>query len=149
VLNNISLGRDGITEERVHEATRRAYAHDFIQQLPTGYDTIVGDRGWNLSGGQRQRIALARAILLDPEILILDEATSSLDSESENLIQGYIQEIKGTRTILVVAHQMSTIQNADTIFVIQDGSIVEQGDWDSLVAGAGVFAAYHKLQSLD
>jgi len=149
VGNNISLGRDEITEDRLQKAAQRAFAHDFIQQLPNGYNTMVGDRGWNLSGGQRQRIALARAILLDSDILILDEATSALDSESENLIQAYIQEIKGTRTILVVAHRMSTIQNADNIFVIQDGAIVEQGDWDSLLAGAGVFATYHKLQSLD
>ena len=147
IANNIALGRPEVTRESIMEAARQAYADDFIQQLPQGYETQVGDRGWNLSGGQRQRIALARAILKMPEILILDEATSSLDSESEQLIQEYMRKIRGTCTMVVVAHRMSTIQDADKIAVLQDGKIAEEGDWDSLLAGAGVFASYHRIQS--
>ena len=146
IADNIALGSLGASQENIVQAATRAYAHEFIQQLPEGYDTRVGDRGWNLSGGQRQRIALARAILKEPDILILDEATSSLDSESEQLIQDYISEIRGGCTIVAVAHRMSTIQGADRILVLQDGMIVEEGDWDSLLAGSGVFAAYHRLQ---
>ena len=127
-------------------AAKQAYAHDFVLQLPNGYDTIVGDRGLNLSGGQRQRVSLARAILKQPKLLILDEATSSLDSESEKLIQDYIRGIRGSLTILVVAHRMSTIQSADKIAVLEDGQIIEEGDWDSLLAKEGVFANYHRLQ---
>jgi len=147
VANNIVLGRPGADKEDIFDAAKRAYAHEFILQLPRGYDTEIGDRGWNLSGGQRQRVALARAILKNPQILILDEATSSLDSESELLIQDYIREIRGTCTILVVAHRISTIQSADRIGVLQDGKIVEEGDWDSLLAEPGVFANYHRLQT--
>ena len=147
VANNIALGWQDDTQESIVEAAMEAYAHDFIQQLPQGYETRIGDRGTNLSGGQRQRIALARAILKKPEILILDEATSSLDSESEQLIQQYIRRIRGTCTIVVVAHRMSTIQDADKITVLEDGRIIEEGDWDSLLAEAGVFASYHRLQS--
>ena len=146
IANNIALGSCGATTENITQAAQRAYAHDFIQELPQGYDNKVGDRGLNLSGGQRQRIALARAILKEPEILILDEATSSLDSESEQLIQDYISGIRGSCTIVAVAHRMSTIQDADRILVLQDGRIVEEGDWDSLLAGSGVFASYHRLQ---
>lgn len=146
IANNIVVGDSGAPMERVVEAAKRAYAHDFIQKLPQGYDTVVGDRGWNLSGGQRQRIALARAILKKSEILVLDEATSSLDSESESLIQNYIREIRGTCTIIIVAHRMSTIQDADKIAVLEDGRIVEEGDWDSLLAEQGTFANYHRLQ---
>lgn len=146
VANNILLGQTGATMEQVVDAAKRAYAHDFILQMPQGYDTPIGDRGWNLSGGQRQRLALARAILKEPQILILDEATSSLDSESEQLIQNHIRAIRGTCTILVVAHRVSTIQDADRIAVLQDGRIVEEGDWDSLLARTGVFANYHRLQ---
>ena len=147
VADNISVWRPNVTQEDIVSAAKEAYAHDFIQQLPDGYETVIGDRGWNLSGGQRQRIALARAIIQHPEILILDEATSSLDSESERLFQNYVDEIRGKRTVLVVAHRLSTIHNADKIIVLQDGRIVEEGDWDSLLAQAGIFANYHQLQS--
>ena len=147
IANNILLVQPEATAENVMEAATRAYAHDFIKRLPRGYDTIVGDRGLNLSGGERQRIALARAILKKPEILILDEATSSLDSESEQLIQNYIRDIRGACTLVVVAHRISTIQDADKIIVVQDGKIVEEGDKESLLAGAGVFASFHSLQS--
>ena len=147
VFNNIAVGNPGSTKAEVVKAAKRAYAHDFVEQLPMGYDTAIGEQGWNLSGGQRQRIALARAILREPEVLVLDEATSALDSESEQAVQEYIKQIHGKRTILVVAHRTSTIQGADRILVLQDGQIVEEGDWDSLLASAGVFANYHKLQS--
>jgi ABC-type multidrug transport system fused ATPase/permease subunit len=147
VANNIALGRPAVTQEVIVDAAKQAYAHDFIRQLPQAYETPIGDRGWNLSGGQRQRIALARAIVGRPEILILDEATSSLDSESEQLIQDYTRRIRGTCTMVVVAHRLSTIRDADKIAVIQDGRIVEEGDWSSLVEKAGVLANYQRLQS--
>ena len=147
IYNNIAVGVPEATRKDVLEAAQNAYADGFIQRLPSGYDTIVGDRGWNLSGGQRQRIALARAILRQPKILILDEATSSLDSESERLIQQYISEMRGRTTLLVVAHRVSTIQDADSIVVLEGGTIEEEGDWDSLLQGAGVFANYQRLQS--
>ena len=147
IANNIALGREGASQEGIIEAAGQAYAHDFITEFPLGYETLVGDRGLNLSGGERQRIALARAILSRPEILILDEATSSLDSESENLIRRYMRQIHGTCTMVVVAHRLSTIQDADKIVVLRDGEIAEQGDWDTLVGGEGVFANYHRLQT--
>lgn len=148
IASNIELGRPGASREQITEAARRAYANDFIQELPEQYETLVGDRGWNLSGGERQRVALARAILKEPKLLILDEATSSLDSESEQLIQRYMSEIQGTCTMVVIAHRMSTIQNADKIVVIEDGRVVEEGSWDGLLAGAGAFANFHRLQSI-
>ena len=144
---NLAVGNTGCSKEEIVDAAKRAYAHEFIQQLPEGYETRIGDRGWNLSGGQRQRLALARAILTKPEILILDEATSSLDSESEQLIQRYLNDIRGTCTIVVVAHRLSTIQSADKIVVLQDGKIVEEGDWDSLLSEAGVLANYQNIQA--
>jgi subfamily B ATP-binding cassette protein MsbA len=144
---NIGLGRPEATQEAVIVAAQQAYAHEFIQRLPENYQTRVGDRGWNLSGGQSQRIAIARAILNKPDILILDEATSSLDSESEQLIQRYMKEIRGTCTMVVVAHRMSTIQDADKIVVLQDGKIVEEGNYENLLANGGIFANYHHLQS--
>ena len=146
VANNIALWRPEATKESVIEDAKQAYAHDFIQQMPEGYETSIGDRGWNLSGGQRQRLALARAIFSKPEVLILDEATSSLDSESERFIQEYINAIRGTSTLVVVAHRMSTIQGADKIVVLEDGKIVEEGDLNSLLAASGAFAKYYRLQ---
>jgi subfamily B ATP-binding cassette protein MsbA len=147
VAYNISLGRSDVTQKMIQEAAKQAYADEFIQQWPQGYETNIGDRGLNLSGGQRQRLALARAILLQPEILILDEATSSLDSESEKLIHDYMNEIRGKSTLIVVAHRLSTIRDADQIVVIENGKVAEQGDWDTLVAGSGVFANYYQLQA--
>ena len=147
VFNNISLGRPQATIERVVAAAKQAYAHDFIIQLPDGYETQIGDRGWNLSGGQRQRVSLARALLNKPKILILDEATSALDSESEEMIKASINNIKGDCTVVVVAHRTSSIQDADKIVVLQDGEIIEQGNWDSLLEKAGALANYHRLQS--
>lgn len=148
VLNNIALGRANVTRDAVVDAASRAYAHDFIEQLPLGYETEIGDRGWNLSGGQRQRLALARAILKYPEILILDEATSSLDSESETLIHNYVESIRGATTIIIIAHRMSTIKDADKIVVLEDGRIIEDGDWESLTQGSGVLANLYRMQSI-
>ena len=147
IANNISLNREGVTRNRIVDATKRADAHEFIQALPNGYDTEIGDRGWNLSGGQRQRVALARAIVENPEILILDEATSSLDSETERSIQDYMSRTKGTSTLVVVAHRLSTIKDADKIVVIRDGKVVEEGDYATLIEEAGIFANYHQLQA--
>lgn len=148
VARNIDIGRPDVTQESVVAAATQAYAHGFIQELPHGYETLIGDRGWNLSGGQRQRLALARAIVKSPDILILDEATSSLDSESERLIQDYMNRVRGNCTIIVVAHRLSTIRNADKIVVLEDGRVVEEGDWEDLIASAGVFAHYHELQGI-
>ena len=147
VANNIGLGRAQGTMDRIVDVAKQASAHEFIKQLPDGYETQIGDRGWNLSGGQRQRVAMARAILANPEILVLDEATSALDSESEQLIQQSMEQLRGACTVVVVAHRTSTIQNADKIVVLRDGKIVEEGDWNSLLAGAGPLANYHRLQS--
>jgi len=147
IANNINISQNGATLPEIQDAAKRAYAHDFIEGLPDGYETEVGDRGWNLSGGQRQRISLARAILQSTEILILDEATSALDSESESLIKDYIRSVRGTSTVLLVAHRMSSVQDADNIVVLQDGEIVEQGTWDDLLVLSGVLANYHRIQS--
>lgn len=147
VFNNIAVSNSGTNKDQVYKAAKGAYCHEFIKELPNGYDTIIGDRGWNLSGGQRQRIALARAILHSPEILILDEATSSLDSESEQLIQKYMNDIRTKSTMIVVAHRTATIRNADKIVVLQNGKIVEEGTWDSLSKGEGIFATYQNLQT--
>lgn len=127
IKHNISYGNKSASLDMVVEASKKAYAHDFITKLPHGYDTIVGERGVKLSGGQRQRIAIARAILKDAPILFLDEATSALDSESEKLIQQALAELMRNRTVLVIAHRLSTIRNMDRIIVIEDGKIVEQG----------------------
>jgi subfamily B ATP-binding cassette protein MsbA len=147
VAANIGMYREGTTDQAVKDAACQSFAHDFIQALPQGYDTLVGDRGLNLSGGQRQRIALARAILKKPTILILDEATSSLDSESEQLVRQYIHGIRGEVTVLVVAHRMATIQDADKIIVLEDGKVMQDGDWEGLIAEEGTLSQYHRLQS--
>jgi subfamily B ATP-binding cassette protein MsbA len=144
---NIGLDRPDVTAEQIRTAAERAYADEFIREMPHGYETKIGDRGLNMSGGQRQRIALARAIVQTPEILILDEATSSLDSESERLIQNYMNEIRGTCTQVVVAHRTATIRDADKIVVLEDGKVVEEGDWDHLIHSAGVFAKNQTIQA--
>jgi subfamily B ATP-binding cassette protein MsbA len=137
---NIALGRLGASEADIVAAAKAAAADEFIRAQPSGYDTRVGDRGARLSGGQRQRIALARAILRDAPILLLDEATSALDSESERLVQAALADFRRTRTTLVVAHRLSTIQSADLICVMNDGRIHEQGRHDDLVAKGGLYA---------
>lgn len=149
VHNNIAFGMKNATREDVIEAAKVANAHDFIMQLENGYDTYIGDRGMNLSGGQRQRLSIARAVLKNPPILILDEATSSLDTESEKLVQDALLKIMSNRTSVVIAHRLSTIQNADDIVVLAKGHIVEQGKHDELIAKNGVYKRLTDLQSFN
>lgn len=145
VLANIAYGDPAPDMEVVIEAAKMAHAHEFISELPNGYQTIIGERGSMLSGGQQQRISIARAILRNPEILILDEATSSLDTESETYVQQALEQLMKGRTSLVIAHRLSTIREADQILVIQSGKIVEQGTHDQLLANSGL---YQKLYSV-
>lgn len=149
VHNNIAFGMKNATREDVIEAAKVANAHEFIMQLENGYDTYIGDRGMNLSGGQRQRLSIARAVLKNPPILILDEATSSLDTESEKLVQDALSKIMSNRTSVVIAHRLSTIQNADDIVVLAKGHIVEQGKHDELIAKNGVYKRLTDLQSFN
>jgi len=144
--NNIRYGNPEASMEEVMRAAMRANAHEFILAQPKGYDTVVGDQGTMLSGGQRQRIAIARALLTDPAILILDEAASALDAESESLVQETIEALHGTRTILVVAHRLSTILKADRIYVLEGGQIIESGSLEQLLALNGRFRRLHDLQ---
>ncbi len=146
IASNINYGYPGKSMEKVVEAAKAAHAHDFINEQPGGYGTIVGDRGTLLSGGQKQRIAIARAILADPAILILDEAASALDAESEKRIQEAIEALKGRRTILVVAHRLSTIREADRVYVLEGGRIVESGGREELMALNGRFRQLHDMQ---
>jgi subfamily B ATP-binding cassette protein MsbA len=127
-------------------AARAAYAHDFIMALPQGYDTGIGERGVKLSGGQKQRLALARAILADPRILILDEATSSVDAEAEYLIQQALDEVLKGRTALVIAHRLSTIRNADKIIALEGGRIIEIGDHRELLSRGGLYSQLYQRQ---
>ncbi|MBN2542051.1 ABC transporter ATP-binding protein [bacterium] len=146
VYNNIAYGLEGVPEERVIEACKAANAFDFIQKLPKGFDSQIGERGCNLSGGQKQRIAIARAILKNPPILIFDEATSSLDTESESLVQQAINNLIKNRTALVIAHRLSTITNADKIVVIEDGSIIELGTHFELYSEGTRYKQLYDLQ---
>lgn len=146
VRENIGYGRVGASEEEIIAAAHTANAHDFIMKLPQGYDTQVGDRGTQLSGGQRQRIAIARAVLRDPVILIMDEATSSLDSESEAAIHTAMQEVLKNRTSIIIAHRLSTIRDADRIITLDEGRIVEIGAHDELLARGGLYARLHATQ---
>jgi len=148
VRANICLGSHDMSDEQVIRAATIANAHEFIEKLPDGYDTLVGDRGGKLSGGQRQRLAIARAVLNDPEILILDEATSALDTESEKLVQEAIQNLMKGRTTLVIAHRLSTIQHADQILVIEKGKVVERGNHKELMAHNGAYKNLVELQGL-
>ena len=146
VFNNIAFGMPGVTREQVAEAARIAHAEEFIERLPMGYDTPIGDRGAKLSGGQRQRIAIARAVLKNPPVLVLDEATSSLDTESERLVQDALGRLMEGRTSLVIAHRLSTIRHADDIYVLQDGRVVEHGTHEDLVANHGLYSHLCSLQ---
>ncbi len=146
VYDNILYGRLDATKEEVEAAAKAANAHNFIMELPNGYETMLGDRGVNISGGQRQRISIARAILKNPQILILDEATSALDTESERVVQEALDRLMVGRTSFVIAHRLSTIKNADKILVLEDGSLVEEGSHDELIAKDGLYAHLYKIQ---
>jgi ABC-type multidrug transport system fused ATPase/permease subunit len=146
IYENISYAKPGASRDLVREAAQKANALEFIDSFPEGFDTVVGERGIKLSGGQRQRIAIARAVLKDPAILILDEATSSLDSESERLVQAALDELMKGRTTFIIAHRLSTIRNADLILVLEEGVVKEQGTHAELISGNGLYATLSKLQ---
>ncbi len=146
VFANVAYGRSDFTLDQVRHAARAANADEFIAQLPQGYDTLLGERGTRLSGGQRQRIAIARALLRDPPVLILDEATSALDAESERLVQEAIDRLMAHRTVLVIAHRLTTVRHADLIVVLSGGRIVERGTHDALFAAGGVYRRLHDMQ---
>jgi len=149
VFNNIAFGKSDVTMEDVISAAKVANAHEFIMQMEEGYETNIGDRGGKLSGGQRQRLSIARAVLRNPPVLILDEATSSLDTESERLVQDALARVMSNRTSLVIAHRLSTIKNADEIIVLQKGEIVERGSHDELLKLGKVYRRLHDLQSFN
>jgi subfamily B ATP-binding cassette protein MsbA len=146
IRNNIAYGRPDLPLENVIAAAKAAHAHDFISILPNSYDTLIGENGIKLSGGERQRIAIARALLKNPPVLILDEATSNLDSDSEKAVQSALEELMKGRTTLVVAHRLSTIRNVDRIYVLMDGRIAEEGSHDELLARNGEFARLYNMQ---
>jgi len=146
IANNIGSGDPEKGMDAITAAAKEAHAHGFITGLPAGYDSIVGDRGTLLSGGQRQRIAIARAILSDPSILILDEAASALDAESERMVQEAIERLRGRRTVLVVAHRLSTVRKADRIYVLEEGEIIESGTREELMSQKGRFRKLYDLQ---
>ena len=147
VRDNIALADPGLPMAPVIAAAKLAGAHDFILELPEGYDTLVGEHGANLSGGQRQRIAIARALVSNPGILILDEATSALDYESERMIQQNMRAICADRTVFIIAHRLSAVRHADRILVLDRGRLVEQGSHDDLLAQRGIYARLHALQA--
>jgi subfamily B ATP-binding cassette protein MsbA len=149
VENNIRYGRPAATRQQVEQAARHAMAAEFIERLPDGYATEIGERGVKLSGGQRQRLAIARALLRNAPILILDEATSHLDTESEMLVQHALENLIQGRTVIVIAHRLSTIRRADKIVVIDGGKVTETGTHAELVAGAGIYRRLHDLQYLE
>ena len=146
VYDNILYGRLDATKEEIEAAAKAANAHDFIMELPEGYNTMLGDRGVNISGGQRQRIAIARAILKDPRILILDEATSALDTESERVVQEALNRLMVGRTSIIIAHRLSTIKNADRILVLDKGKLAEDGTHEELMAENGLYAHLYQIQ---
>ncbi|MDQ1152893.1 ABC-type multidrug transport system fused ATPase/permease subunit [Brevundimonas sp. SORGH_AS 993] len=149
IAANIAYGRPGATQAQIEAAARAAAAHDFVVALPQGYDTRAGEAGLRLSGGQRQRIAIARAFLKDAPILLLDEATSALDTESEALVQAALERLMQGRATLMIAHRLSTVRNADRIYVIEAGRVVEEGSHDALVARGGLYSRLARQQSLD
>ena len=146
VKANIAYGVENISDDKIKDAAIAANAHEFIKKLPNGYNTIIGERGVSLSGGQKQRIAIARAIVKNPPILILDEATSSLDSESEKHVQSAIENLMSERTVFVIAHRLSTVHNANKILVLENGQIVQEGKHDELVNIDGLYKQLHKMQ---
>ncbi|WP_337425382.1 ATP-binding cassette domain-containing protein, partial [Alitiscatomonas sp.] len=146
IRENIAYGKPGATDEEIIAASKKASIHDFIMELPDGYDTFVGERGARLSGGQKQRISIARVFLKNPPILILDEATSALDNESERHIQKSLEELSRNRTTITIAHRLSTIRNADEIIVIDGQGIVERGSHKELLEKNGLYARYYEMQ---
>jgi subfamily B ATP-binding cassette protein MsbA len=146
IANNINFNGGHFTPEQIQNAAMVAQAHDFIMAFPRGYETVVGDRGTLLSGGQRQRIAIARALLKDPSILILDEPASALDPESEHLVQEAIENVLGQRTIFIVSHRLNTIKRADRIYVLEHGAIVESGTHNELMAKNGRYGDLYNIQ---
>lgn len=146
VANNIAYGRPEATRDEIMEAARRGNAHDFIMAMPKQYDTLLADRGQNLSGGQRQRIAIARAILKDAAILVLDEATNSLDAHSEEQVQKAMSELMVGRTVIIIAHRLSTVRQANQIVVLDHGEISEAGSHQALVANQGLYSRLYELQ---
>jgi subfamily B ATP-binding cassette protein MsbA len=148
VAENIGLGRLGATRSEIEEAARKAFAHDFIQGLSRGYETRVGERGVMLSGGQKARISLARAFLRNAPILILDEATAALDADSEAEVQKTIDQLEEGRTVLCIAHRLSTLANMDEIIVLETGRIVERGTFSALLTSKGLFASMAAQQGI-
>ena len=146
IEENIAYGDPGATRDQIVAAAQSANAHDFISDFPDGYQTVVGERGVTLSGGQKQRVAIARALLIDPRILILDDATSSVDTQTEHLIQQALERIMQGRTTFVIAQRMSTILKADQIIVLRDGEIIQQGTHQTLLADGGLYEEIYKLQ---
>ena len=146
IYYNIIYGREGASESEVHQAAKDAQIHDFVLSLPDGYESIVGERGLKLSGGEKQRVGIARTLLKDPPILLLDEATSALDSETEHDIQGALETAGQGRTVIIIAHRLSTVANADRIYVVENGVVVEQGNHDTLLSKKGRYQSLWKLQ---
>jgi ABC-type multidrug transport system fused ATPase/permease subunit len=149
IADNIAYGKPSATMDQIIDAAKKANAHDFISKFPDGYDTLCGEKGALLSGGQKQRIAMARCFILQPEIILIDEGTSALDSESEYHVQQALYEIAKGRTVLIIAHRLSTIQLADQICVVQDGTIVESGTHNDLLNNQGMYSRLVKLQQLE
>ena len=148
VADNIAYGKPGATREEIEAAAQAAFAHDFILQLPQGYETNIGEKGVTLSGGQRQRLAIARAFIRNAPLLVLDEATASLDSQAEAEVQAAIERLEENRTVICVAHRLSTLTSMDRIVVLSRGRIVEQGTFEELLRKAGVFAAMAQRQGI-
>jgi len=147
IRDNIAYGRPDASPEEVIEAARIANAHEFIERMPQGYDSLVGERGDTLSGGQRQRIGIARAVIRNSPIMILDEPTAALDTESEHLVMEGLARLMEGRTVIMIAHRLSTVSNADKIVVLKEGVVAEQGSGAELLALGGLYAELHRVQN--